>query len=336
MKSFFFALLFFSCSFTSHALYKVVVSNSGQGWSNPSNFLPSGVPQSGDEVFIPLGLTITVKGNIYNGTTPILKIYALGTLDFDPSGKLDLNALSVVQLHAGGKITSNGSSSEQIRIGGLLKYQGSTDGTVLGPKYASAGTAVSGASDDAGFSYGVLPIKLHSFTLALDQREATLSWTISQDSNEDTYTLQRKSAGEWKDLKSFKPDTVYKGPQASYLYKDRSPAEGLNLYRLALKSQDGALTYSKILSARFADKKPKTFLYPNPAKDVVNVQCGKVINRGNIAVLNAHGQIVYSIDITSSISAHPLEVGKLRSGTYYVIINDNGSIVAQLPFIKKD
>jgi hypothetical protein len=165
------------------ATIKIVVANLGQGWSNAANFLPSGVPQSGDTVRVPLAITISVKGNIYS-VLPSLRIEVYGTLDFDPSGKLNLDYTSVVQLFATGRITTNGTSSEIITIGGAQKYNGQNDGTVLGPKYANGGTALSVPGvDDGGFLPGVLPVKLLSFTLGTRGNEIRLSWMLIKDSD---------------------------------------------------------------------------------------------------------------------------------------------------------
>src|SRR5688572_4054918 len=84
------------CSF-SHAITKTVQSNLGTGWGTDTNWSPNGVPQSGDEVIIPAGQTMTVKGGFY-GTAANLRIYIHGKLDFDPSGRLNLGTSSTVQL----------------------------------------------------------------------------------------------------------------------------------------------------------------------------------------------------------------------------------------------
>lgn len=67
------------------------------------------MPQSGDVVLVPVGKSITVKGSVYAATAASLTIYIYGTLDFDPSGKLNLSSMGVVQLFTPtAKITTNG------------------------------------------------------------------------------------------------------------------------------------------------------------------------------------------------------------------------------------
>ena len=213
--------------FYSHSTEKFVIANIGQGWSNGSNFYPAGVPQNNDVVTIPLGLTISIKGGIYGAGRPHLKILVYGTLDFDPSGKLDIGSLSVVQLYTLGKITTNGTSSELITMGGVVKYNGQNDGIVLGPKYASAATATSGtAIDYGGFVFGVLPIKLHDFSLNNHQGEVSLNWSVSADSNGDLYTLQRMTGNDWTDLKTFQPPGSSASTEVSYNYTDKTPVAG--------------------------------------------------------------------------------------------------------------
>ena len=80
----------------AHSTIKTVVGNTGTGWGNNANWSSAGVPVDGDEIIIPLGQTISVKGSFYTGTQN-LEINVDGTLDFDPSGKLNLGSLSIVQ-----------------------------------------------------------------------------------------------------------------------------------------------------------------------------------------------------------------------------------------------
>jgi hypothetical protein len=88
--------LLFICN-SGLARQKTVVSNSGNGWSVDNNWFPVGVPEDGDTVNIPAGLSIKIKGEVYP-VSPCLVIRVYGNIDFDPSGRLELSVNSELSL----------------------------------------------------------------------------------------------------------------------------------------------------------------------------------------------------------------------------------------------
>ena len=307
------------------ATNKIVVANSGQGWSNGNNFSPAGLPQNGDSVTIPAGVTLTVKGNIY-GSMSLLKIYIYGTMDFDPSGKLDLTVSSLVQIYSGGKITTNGSSSEIISMGGVVKYNGQNDGTVTGPKYASAATSISnGIADDAGFNFGVLPLNVLSFALQNASNEVVLNWNLNLQAGIREYVVQRKKRNDWEDVQYWKlPNSA--APTASNSFIDRWPAKGENFYRLKLIYTDGRIEYSKILATRVRYEAGLVSIYPNPVKTRATITFNKDVERGRLSVFNVAGLQVYGEELRDGLNKTEIDFAGLPKGLYYITISD-GTVV---------
>ena len=162
MKTTWFSLLLLCSWLSASATFKTVIGNAGTGWNVSSNWSPAGVPVSGDSVFIPTGQIITVKGAIY-AVDALIHMVVRGTLDFEPSGKLDLLGESTLQIVTGGMITSDNNNSEVIKIGGITKFQGAVDPSPLnGPVYASQATGTS----PSGFVTGTLATNIKNYFLS--------------------------------------------------------------------------------------------------------------------------------------------------------------------------
>ena len=309
-----------------NATNKIVVANSGQGWSNGNNFSPTGLPQNGDSVTIPAGMTLTVKGTIYSSMS-LLKIYIYGTMDFDPSGKLDLTVSSLIQIFEGGKIITNGSSSEIITMGGVVKYNGNNDGTVTGPKYATGATAIStGIADDSGFSFGVLPLSVLSFALQNASNEVVLNWKLNLQAGIHEYVVQRKRTDDWEEVQHLKLNHS-SAPTASYFFIDRSPANGENFYRLKLICADGRIEYSKILVTRVKYEEGLVSIYPNPVKTRATITFKNGIDRGKLSVFNMAGLQVYEKELSEGLKKMEIDFSGLPKGLYYVTISDKNAVI---------
>ncbi|HVG16141.1 MAG TPA: hypothetical protein VM935_14320, partial [Chitinophagaceae bacterium] len=238
---------------SAQAATKLVISNNDQagnnGWQNPANWLPAGVPQSGDLVIIPLGKTITIKGNVYPAAVSIT-VFIEGTLDFDPSGKLNLQSGSLVQLFSSlAKITSNGVSSEQVVIGGGIKYNGQNDGTITGPAFANVAAPNSTAAiPGVGFYVGVLPVQVTGFTARQKEGSVSLSWTTQLEEAIKSFEVQRSNnTVDWTTVSAVSPRSTCHCV-TPYSAIDKAAPRGKNYYRLLIRDWNGSIQYSQIAS----------------------------------------------------------------------------------------
>src|SRR5215204_2535032 len=158
-----------------------ITAKAGTGdWDKTVTWDKSQIPTNNDIVIIPATSTVLIKGDVYKIPVPApnLTIQIAGSLEFQASGKLNLGTNSTIQLLTGtATITSqNPSNSQMIVVNGITKYNAGIDGTLTGPKYASSSTAASG-SLASGFSFGVLPVKLLSFTVQAKANQVLLKWS---------------------------------------------------------------------------------------------------------------------------------------------------------------
>lgn len=320
MKTLFILLSTFLFYLSGNCTIKTVVSNTGQGWSNTSNWNPVGVPISGDEVVIPSGKIISVKGSFYNGTGNLMiKIY--GTLDFDPSGKLDLGAASIILIYTPTSyITTNGTGSELIKINGAIKYQGNVDGTVNGPKYTSSSTLAS----PNGFTVGVLPVKLISFSAQLSDADVNLTWQTAEEVNTDQFNVERSLNGKhWNKIATI--DAT--GSNSNYASRD-DISESDQFYRLKIFDRDGSAEYSSILKVSSSNN-VSISVGPNPASDHINIILPKTAaNLYTIKLFNHTGQLVKEKDYTkanSNLINFPTD--QLSKGVYLLVVQNKSVVI---------
>jgi hypothetical protein len=318
MKTFFTVFLFLLFFHQSRAAIRTAIGNTGQGWSVAGNWSPSGIPQNGDTVLVPAGITITVKTNIYN-TAPNLVIRVFGRLHFDPSGKLELGPASSVNIYPNGYITSTGSPSSVIKIGNVNKYQG-TSGTIVGPAFASAASGIS----PNGFSQGVLAVKFQRFLVkANTKQQAQLNWTVSEEFEITGYDIERSSdSRNWRTVYT-QPSTISNEAIKQYAYTDSFPPNGIIYYRIKAKESNGSIYYSSTETLN-RNALRKFTVYPNPVSSQLNIsiEASAVQSPVSITIYTSAGRKTDQFTYDRLPSKLELNISHLPKGTYRVILND--------------
>lgn len=317
--------LFTIITFIANATTRIVVSNSGQGWSVASNWSPSGVPQSGDTVIIPAGQTIGVKTSIYNNT-PNLVIKIYGTLNFSSGGKLDLGSNTQLIVYTNGFITGTNSPSEKIVIGGVDKFKGNVDGTIIGPASASLATG----SSPSGFGQGLLPVKFQNFTVkSKGKDQAVINWTVSEESDIKHYSIEKSIDGRnWKEIN--KQAAINSQQVKTYSSTDHNATAAVNYYRVKAIGINGDIFFSHIESVAFKLQTPFN-VYPNPVTTFIkiNVSDNNVKAPFNIQLYPLNGSTVFGIQYNSIQTLPVINVNGLPKGMYLIVLTDANGIKQQ-------
>jgi hypothetical protein len=302
-----------------NATIKLAVGNTGQGWSVASNWSPSGVPQSGDEVIIPAGFTISVKNTIYSSPFPFLNIKVWGILDLDPSGKIDLSSVSLLHVYTAGQITSNGTNSELIYIGSVNKFNGIIDGTINGPAVASAITGIS----PNGFN-SALAIKLTSFNYLLANNTVKLNWTASHDNPADKFQVQRNNGNGWITLSEIAAAGTM-NILNNYSYTDASAFRSINLYRIKLLNADGVENYSKTISVNLLPGISSLSVFPNPASSIATLTWKNNPSETPvyIEVINASMNRCMQKQVSKDENSFYLDLSRYPSGSYIITVTNH-------------
>ncbi len=177
----------------------------------------------------------------------------------------------------------------------------------------------------------VLPVKLTTFKATAKESAVETNWTCTEEQQIVSYTVQKS-----KDAKSFVEAGVVAASNLSgthqYNYTDVLPYAGRSYYRLKIHEFNGHDSYSVIAPVYFGNQ---NFLlaYPNPVKDVLNIEMNKAENSGSICITNTAGQVCLKMNLPKSVTRHLIDVKSLSPGMY-VIAYQNGANIIRVRFCK--
>jgi hypothetical protein len=303
-----------------------ITAKPGSGeWDKIATWEAGAVPSNNVTVVIPTTSTVVVKGNVYSTLTnkPNLIIRIEGTLQFEPSGVLDLGVNSSIQLvTSSSSITSqNTSNSQLIVIGGVTKYNAQIDGTLTGPKFASSGTAASG-SLATGFTVGTLPVKLKSFTAQAKGNQISLKWSTAEEVNNRAFNIERSTtARNWTPIQTI----AAKGEAADYSALDGTPAPGDNFYRLQSVDIDGKTEYSNVVKVS-RGRSLTAYISPNPANGQVTVSLSTATTEAlHLQLVSSSGQVVKEARYATGTSLVQFGLKGIAPGVYTLLLRNNNT-----------
>jgi len=161
-----------------------------------------------------------------------------------------------------------------------------------------------------------LPQNLLSFTASKNDNKVTLNFTTTRELKVASFDVERSLDGS-----SFTKIGTVTGESGNgqYAYTDVQPLPSINYYRLKMINQDGGYSYSKIVSIRY-DKNASIIIFPNPAKDVVNVQLHMPAGTISLQIIDGMGLKVKSMTLKSSGStlSTAIDISGLAGGQYYI------------------
>lgn len=172
------------------------------------------------------------------------------------------------------------------------------------------------------YTAAALPVELIFFEASLlDNQSVILNWQTANEILIDYFEIEKKGGeGTWESLERIAAQ--YK-EGALYEIKDEESLSGISYYRLKIVEQNGAFQYSKIVSI---EKESFPFnIYPNPTENLLFIENARNF-RGNIQILNNHGEVVFRKEISNPPIV--LNLKELELGLYFVLIaNEHGQVV---------
>jgi hypothetical protein len=185
-----------------------------------------------------------------------------------------------------------------------------------------------------------LPIVFNSFTATKEQQSAVLAWTTASERNNAGFTVERSLDGKefnaigWVATKA---EDGYSDRILSYSYTDKSPASGMNYYRLVQKDRDGNTTLSTIRTLDFNDNSA-FHCYPNPTEGQLTIEhnadkeeiltfrltdvMGRVVRRTETHTIKGFNKTL-------------LQLSGLTSGMYNLSISNNTGVIYHAKIAKK-
>ena len=172
-------------------------------------------------------------------------------------------------------------------------------------------------------SNAALPVTLSSFIASCNNGGVLVNWGTSQEANTDFFEIQSSLNGSnWSAIAQSKANGNSTTP-TSYQYKDVNA--GRKYYRLRIVDKDGKYSYSSIQAVNCGTRNWELFVYPNPARDIIELTINGV-NRHSLPVkiINAAGQLVWQqqVTLTNQYGKLTIPIAHLRSGIYFIRVDD--------------
>ncbi len=189
---------------------------------------------------------------------------------------------------------------------------------------------------DAGIISGVLPLKWKEFNVAAELKRNNLSWATSLEINVDYFGIERRleNESEFVSIRTIKA-VGNSTEESKYQYLDRNiDFRGIYYYRIKQVDLDGTFTYSDTKHV-LRSKIESISSYPNPTT-------GKVTINGDfepdelysIQIINSVGLKVYDVSRKALDDSIEIELDKLPSGVYRLILGDGQSSIYTEKMIK--
>lgn len=193
-----------------------------------------------------------------------------------------------------------------------------TTGTDLAGNARIVGTAIDMGAYESHDS--PLPVALISFTGKLQNGIADLQWQTGVELDFGHFELQKGTDGN-----AF--TTVIsvnaKGDNSHYV-ATVPQTEPTAYYRLKMVNHSGTSKYSEVISL-LQKAKANVSVYPNPAKDYINV---KAEQAGSAAIYSVSGVLVKVLKLQAGINR--IDVSDLASGSYFIVSGNN-----KIQFVKQ-
>jgi len=284
-------------------------------WSTKSSWSLNRVPQGGDSVVVPAGMTIVADeaislNNLYINVRGILTIKKTLTLD---------NA-STLLVATGGQINrwAADAKKEIIVLGGVNKFDQTNASTINGFAIASSATGVA----PAGFSANsALPVTFAGFYATKNNNDVVLTWSTAQELNNNNFEIQRSADGSSWSVIAVVMGMGTSNTLTQYSYTDKNNTAATAYYRIRQVDFDGNFEFSTVKVIRGSEATPVTKVYAS--SNNINIEFNKAIT-GNVTVrvLNTNGQLLAQQNFAQANYRITMNSNGKSAGLYVVQVTD--------------
>lgn len=171
-----------------------------------------------------------------------------------------------------------------------------------------------------------LPVHFIDFTANKKDDKVQLNWKVSSEDNVKGYYVERSAdAQNWQTI-GFVPFSS-PSPVNNYSLLDQNPLNPVNYYRIREEDIDSRPTYSVTRSVRMDGKGIKTYLFPVPAKNILNVNIQSDINTPvKIRIVDVAGRTLHTstAQVTTGSQLETISVSTFKPGIYFIEIQGDG------------
>jgi hypothetical protein len=197
----------------------------------------------------------------------------------------------------------------------------------LGPYDFTIGSATLGgvAMDASNCLDIILPVKLSSFSAKVNNCVVNLDWTAVNETDFENYEVE--SSVDGKSFQTISTIGAHQGtgPVNKYSFQDSHPQQGKIYYRLKMANIDGSFEYSKTIAMRLDCSKSSVFVYPNPVKNILNINVtNSQDNATSASLFDPNGKLVYSGKMISGTNS--IDMTKFSNGVYLLKITNRDEV----------
>lgn len=159
-----------------------------------------------------------------------------------------------------------------------------------------------------------LPVEYSKFTGINTGKYVDLFWSVAtQENNEGFEVLTSNNAQTWEII-----GFVRATSEMDYQFRDESPSDGINFYRLRQIDLDGTASLSSIISFKISSV-TSLVAYPNPASNVLHLKGSMINEETRIGLFDLLGRQVFK-----GWGSSDVRVDNIPPGTYLLICRSNG------------
>ena len=276
------------------------------------------------------GLTYSAEGNFYSAPNGLGLTSAIGftakTLTFGARVNGNLTPPSLVQ-DAATNTTSYTSLLKSLDVNGQTR---SAIYDVGAKELNATGNVIAIPVDStlvgAGTPLTNLPVTLISFTATGNNNSVDLKWKVENEINLLQYNIEYSTDG----ISFSTIGTVKAADLRTYHYSYNNLSSVQGYYRLKMIDIDGAISYSKIVEINITEQQ-RIKIYPNPAKDNINIYVGENVKTSHINIIDATGRVIK--DLKTSNHQTTVKSSQFANGLYIVQLIENDMVIQSTPFI---
>ncbi len=179
-----------------------------------------------------------------------------------------------------------------------------------------------------------LPISLLNFKAAANSTcKASVEWTTATETNNKGFHIQRSADGIGFKNIGWVNGSGNSVVQKSYQFSDDASAMGTACkkayYRLLQEDADGKTSISKTVAVQWASADKPVLLFPNPAKEVINIQ-GEGLQKA--ILLDAAGRTISQLALGNYTTTY--SISALQPGRYTLRIMHTDGTSSNEHFVK--
>lgn len=197
----------------------------------------------------------------------------------------------------------------------VIDQAGNNNGTLT--NFALSGTSSNFLSQNNGMF--VLPLKWISFTAQRQNEDVRLQWSTESELNTSDFVVENSRDGKhWIEIGNVLA-SIRNGTN-NYDYTHRSPAAGINYYRIEQNDHDGKTSFSKIVSIDLTQGTRPFRLLTNP---IVNRTLELEISspsKETVTLMSTDGKILWRKELMPG--KYAIGLNALPNGIYVLAANE--------------